>query len=104
MAFTTTMLSWSALEFGGKMGLQIIIAGGDQRIWTPFGACTQSQQVTQAQMSLARTMKFAIEYRGAYSNSLDSTVCPFYCSYSGYKVRVRLRHVYSIICCEKLLI
>ncbi|XP_057973735.1 endoglucanase 9-like [Malania oleifera] len=29
-------------------------------------------------------MSFAMKYRGAYSNSLASVVCPFYCSYSGY--------------------
>ena len=32
-----------------------------------------------------KVMQFAIEHRGAYSDSLGSTVCPFYCSYSGYK-------------------
>ncbi|KAL0683173.1 hypothetical protein Bca4012_050021 [Brassica carinata] len=31
-------------------------------------------------------MEFAIKYRGNYSDSLSSSVCPFYCSYSGYKV------------------
>lgn len=31
-------------------------------------------------------MKFAIQYRGAYSDSLGPAACPFYCSYSGYKV------------------
>ncbi|KAL3641506.1 Beta-glucosidase cel3A [Castilleja foliolosa] len=30
-------------------------------------------------------MQFAIDYRGAYSDSLRQFVCPFYCSYSGYK-------------------
>ncbi|KAH0875881.1 hypothetical protein HID58_073243 [Brassica napus] len=30
-------------------------------------------------------MQFAIQYRGSYSDSLSSSVCPFYCSYSGYK-------------------
>ena len=29
---------------------------------------------------------FADRYRGSYSNSLSSVVCPFYCSYSGYQV------------------
>ncbi|PPD87786.1 hypothetical protein GOBAR_DD15270 [Gossypium barbadense] len=32
-----------------------------------------------------KVMAFAIQYRGAYSDSLGSAVCPFYCSYSGYK-------------------
>ena len=31
-------------------------------------------------------MAFAMQYRGTYSDSLGSAVCPFYCSYSGYKV------------------
>lgn len=34
-----------------------------------------------------KVMQFAMQYRGAYSDSLGSAVCPFYCSYSGYKVR-----------------
>lgn len=29
-------------------------------------------------------MNFAVQYRGSYSDSLGSAVCPFYCSYSGY--------------------
>ncbi|XAR62835.1 Cellulase [Bertholletia excelsa] len=29
-------------------------------------------------------MQFAIQFRGSYSDSLGSSVCPFYCSYSGY--------------------
>ncbi|XP_057972930.1 endoglucanase 9-like [Malania oleifera] len=33
----------------------------------------------------AKLMQFALNYRGAYSQSLSSIVCPFYCSYSGYK-------------------
>ncbi|OWM67545.1 endoglucanase 3-like [Punica granatum] len=32
-----------------------------------------------------KVMEFAIQYRGAYSDSLGNAVCPFYCSYSGYK-------------------
>ncbi|GAV83351.1 Glyco_hydro_9 domain-containing protein [Cephalotus follicularis] len=32
-----------------------------------------------------KVMQFAMQYRGAYSDSLGSSVCPFYCSYSGYK-------------------
>ena len=39
---------------------------------------------------LLRTAKsvfqFATRYRGSYSDSLGSAACPFYCSYSGYKV------------------
>lgn len=29
---------------------------------------------------------FADKHRGSYSDSLNSVVCPFYCSYSGYQV------------------
>lgn len=29
--------------------------------------------------------QFAAQYKGSYSDSLGSAVCPFYCSYSGYK-------------------
>ncbi|KAG5034653.1 hypothetical protein AAZX31_04G105500 [Glycine max] len=28
---------------------------------------------------------FALQYQGSYSDSLGSAVCPFYCSYSGFK-------------------
>ncbi|OAY23863.1 endoglucanase 9 [Manihot esculenta] len=30
-------------------------------------------------------LQFAVQHQGAYSDSLGSAVCPFYCSYSGYK-------------------
>lgn len=33
-----------------------------------------------------KAFAFADEYRGNYSDSLSAVVCPFYCSYSGYKV------------------
>jgi len=38
-------------------------------------------------------MQFAMQYRGAYSDSLSSAVCPFYCSYSGYKVKKKKQTV-----------
>ncbi|KAE8684411.1 Endoglucanase 9 [Hibiscus syriacus] len=31
-----------------------------------------------------KVMAFSIQYRGVYSDSLGSAVCPFYCSYSAY--------------------
>jgi Glycosyl hydrolase family 9 len=34
-----------------------------------------------------KAFTFADKYRGGYSDSLSSVVCPFYCSYSGYQVR-----------------
>ncbi|GAB2227715.1 hypothetical protein Droror1_Dr00009542 [Drosera rotundifolia] len=33
-----------------------------------------------------RVFEFADKYRGSYSDGLNSVVCPFYCSYSGYQV------------------
>lgn len=33
-----------------------------------------------------KAFAFADKYRGNYSDSLSSVVCPFYCSYSGYQV------------------
>lgn len=36
---------------------------------------------------LLQVFDFADRYRGSYSDSLSSVVCPFYCSYSGYHVR-----------------
>ncbi|CAJ2668510.1 unnamed protein product [Trifolium pratense] len=32
-----------------------------------------------------QVFNFADRYRGSYNDSLNSVVCPFYCSYSGYK-------------------
>lgn len=32
-----------------------------------------------------KVFRFAVQYRGSYSDSLGSAACPFYCSYSGYK-------------------
>lgn len=36
-----------------------------------------------------KVLDFAVKYQGKYSDSLGNAVCPFYCSYSGYKVRNR---------------
>lgn len=33
-----------------------------------------------------KVFQFALKYQGSYSDSLGYGVCPFYCSYSGYKV------------------
>ncbi|XP_010477560.1 PREDICTED: endoglucanase 3 [Camelina sativa] len=149
MAFTTTMLSWSSLEYGKKMGSELqnsrvairwatdyllkcaratpgkLYVGvgdpnGDHKCWerpedmdTPrtvysvspsnpgsdvaaetAAALAASSMVFRkvdpkyARLLLAtakKVMLFAIQYRGAYSDSLSSSVCPFYCSYSGYK-------------------
>lgn len=41
-----------------------------------------------------KAFTFADKYRGSYSDSLSSVVCPFYCSYSGYQVRLPLLTYY----------
>ncbi|KAH9329985.1 hypothetical protein KI387_002093 [Taxus chinensis] len=148
MAFTTTMLSWSVVEFGGYMGddlqhakdairwatdyllkatahpgvlyVQVADPNMDHRCWeraedmdTPRNvykidsAHPGSDVAAETAAALAaasivfqptdnsysqlllhtamRVFDFADKYRGAYSDSLQSEVCPFYCSYSGYR-------------------
>ncbi|OMO51548.1 Glycoside hydrolase, family 9 [Corchorus capsularis] len=149
MAFTTTMLSWSTLEYGKKMGPQLQEARAairwatdyllkcarakpgrlyvgvgdpnvDHKCWerpedmdtartlysvSPSNPGSDVAAETAAALASAsmvfrkvdpkysklllatakKVMAFAIQYRGAYSDSLGSAVCPFYCSYSGYK-------------------
>lgn len=151
MAFTTTMLSWGALEYGKKMGAQLqntraairwsanyllkcaratpgrlYVGVGDPNVdhkcwerpedmdtvrtvyWvSPSNPGSDVAGETAAALAAAsmvfrkvdpkysklllstakKVFQFAIQYRGAYSDSLGSAVCPFYCSYSGYKVR-----------------
>ncbi|KAF6143740.1 hypothetical protein GIB67_041244 [Kingdonia uniflora] len=148
MAFTTTLLSWSVIEFGNLMGKEIENARGavrwsadyllkasastpntlyvqvgdpnmDHRCWerpedmdTPRNVYKVSTQnpgsdvaaETAAALAAAsivfkesdpsysakllqtsmKVFDFADQYRGSYSDSLGSVVCPFYCSYSGY--------------------
>lgn len=152
MAFTTTMLSWGALEYGKKMGPQLQEARAairwatdyflkcatvtpgklyvgvgdpnvDHKCWerpedmntvrsvysvSPSNPGSDVAGETAAALAAAsmvfrkvdpkysrlllktakNVMQFAMQYRGAYSDSLGSAVCPFYCSYSGYKVRL----------------
>ncbi|KAJ8430426.1 hypothetical protein Cgig2_025853 [Carnegiea gigantea] len=149
MAFSTTMLSWGVLEFGGNMGPHLnatraairwatnylykcatatpgkLYVGvgdpnADHQCWerpedmdtprtvysvSPANPGSDVAAETAAALASAalvfrssdrrysallltaakKVMQFAIEHRGAYSDSLGSTVCPFYCSYSGYK-------------------
>lgn len=42
-----------------------------------------------------KAFAFADTYRGSYSDSLASVVCPFYCSYSGYQVTST--HLYTLV-------
>lgn len=147
MAFTTTMLSWSVLEFGGRMGdnldhakaairwatdyllkatarpgviyVQVGDPNLDHKCWERPEDMDTSRNVykidadhpgsdvaaeTAAALAAAsmvfrttdpiysrhllqtamQVFDFADKHRGAYSDSLQSEVCPFYCSYSGY--------------------
>ncbi|KAF9602294.1 hypothetical protein IFM89_026411 [Coptis chinensis] len=148
MAFTTTMLSWSVIEFGSLMRgevqnaraairwstdyllkaatatpntlyVQVGDPNMDHRCWerpedmdTPRNVYKVSTQnpgsdvaaETAAALAAAsivfkdsepsysskllqtamKVFDFADRYRGSYSDSLGSVVCPFYCSYSGY--------------------
>ena len=148
MAFTTTMLSWSVLEFGGFMGSELANAktairwatdyllkatahpgtiyvqvgdpNKDHKCWerpedmdtdrtvykidgqNPGSDVAAETAAALAAASLVfrksdssyskrllhtamRVFDFADKHRGAYSSSLKSAVCPFYCSYSGYQ-------------------
>lgn len=42
----------------------------------------------QLLFTMMQVFDFADRHRGSYSDSLNSVVCPFYCSYSGYHVRL----------------
>ncbi|XP_058781728.1 endoglucanase 1-like [Vicia villosa] len=148
MAFTTTLLAWSVIEFGNSMHDQIDNAREairwsadyllkaatttpdtlyvqvgepnlDHRCWerpedmdTPRNVYKVSPQnpgsdvAAETAAALAASslvfkdsdpaysskllqaainvFNFADRYRGSYSDSLNSIVCPFYCSYSGY--------------------
>ncbi|XP_027345890.1 endoglucanase 1-like [Abrus precatorius] len=148
MAFTTTLLAWSVIEFGSSMQEQIDNARAairwstdyllkaatttpdtlyvqvgdpnmDHRCWerpedmdTPRNVYKVSAQnpgsdvAAETAAALAasslvfrdsdpnyssillqaaiKVFNFADRYRGSYSDSLNSVVCPFYCSYSGY--------------------
>ncbi|MQL89801.1 hypothetical protein Taro_022374 [Colocasia esculenta] len=150
MAFTTTMLAWSVLEFGEYMNheslpeareavrwgtdyllkactslpdalyVQVGDPVEDHRCWVPPESTVVARPVfkvtpenpgsdvageTAAALAAAsvvfrhvdpgysekllktakKAFAFADNYRGNYSDSLSSAVCPFYCSYSGYK-------------------
>ncbi|GLJ16703.1 hypothetical protein SUGI_0286980 [Cryptomeria japonica] len=148
MAFTTTMLSWSVVEFGQYMGddlqhamdavrwgtdyllkatsqpgliyVQVADPNMDHRCWERPEDMDTSRNVykvnsqhpgsdvaseTAAALAAAslvfestdksysnlllqtamRVFDFADKYRGSYSDALSSEVCPFYCSYSGYR-------------------
>ncbi|XP_059443129.1 endoglucanase 1-like [Corylus avellana] len=148
MAFTTTILAWSVIEFGSSMHsqlehaksaikwstdyllkaatatpdalyVQVADPNQDHQCWerpegmdTPRNVYKVSAQnpgsevaaETAAALAAAsivfknsdpsysskllhtaiKVFEFADKHRGAYSDTLNSVVCPFYCSYSGY--------------------
>ena len=45
----------------------------------------------------SQVFDFANKYRGAYSDSLRSGVCPFYFSYSGYEVLLNIMSYFELI-------
>ncbi|KAG2406560.1 Endoglucanase 17 [Vigna angularis] len=81
MAFTTTMLSWSVIEFGGVMKGELQNAREAIRWGTDYLLKATAHPDT----IYVQVFQFADKYRGSYSNGLKSVVCPFYCSYSGYQ-------------------
>ncbi|XP_059642216.1 endoglucanase 1-like [Cornus florida] len=161
MAFTTTLLAWSIIEFGSSMQDQIGNARAalrwstdyllkaatatpgtlyvqvgdpnmDHKCWerpedmdTPRNVYKVSTQnpgsdvaaETAAALAAAsivfkdsdhaystkllqtamEVFDFADKYRGAYSDSLNSVVCPFYCSYSSYHVRSTNIYIYCFL-------
>lgn len=149
MAYTTTMLSWNALEHGKRMGGQLpkvreairwatdyllkcaraepgkLFVGvgdpnADHKCWerpedmdtvrsvyfvsssNPGSDVAAETAAALAAASMVfrkvdpvysrlllitakNVFNFAVRYKGSYSDSLGSAVCPFYCSYSGYQ-------------------
>ncbi|XP_016474134.1 endoglucanase 17-like isoform X2 [Nicotiana tabacum] len=81
MAFTTTMLSWSVIEFGGLMKGELQNARQAIRWATNYLLKATAYPDT----IFVQVFEFADKYRGSYSDGLKNIVCPFYCSYSGYQ-------------------
>ncbi|KAJ6721293.1 ENDOGLUCANASE [Salix viminalis] len=73
MAFTTTLLSWSIIDFGRNMGPEL------------KNAVKAVKWATDYLLKVTAVFDFADSHRGAYSNSLHSAVCPFYCDVNGYQ-------------------
>ncbi|KAL5155731.1 Endoglucanase 17 [Glycine soja] len=81
MAFTTTMLSWSVIEFGGVMKETAAALAVASLVFKKTDPTYSKTLIRRA----IRVFQFADKYRGPYSNGLKPIVCPFYCSYSGYQ-------------------
>ncbi|XP_010251913.1 PREDICTED: endoglucanase 1-like isoform X2 [Nelumbo nucifera] len=106
MAFSMTMLSWSIIEFGSSMQDQMEHAKASIRWGTDYllkastatpdtlyvqvadpnmdHRCWERPEDMDTPRNVYKVFDFADQYRGSYSDSLGSVVCPFYCSYSGY--------------------
>ncbi|XP_058781730.1 endoglucanase 1-like isoform X2 [Vicia villosa] len=106
MAFTTTLLAWSVIEFGNSMHNQIDNAREAIRwsadyllkaatttpntLYVQVGepsmehGCWERPEDMDTPRNVYKVFHFADRYRGSYNDSLNSVVCPFYCSYSGY--------------------
>uniref|UniRef100_A0A803LWS8 Endoglucanase n=1 Tax=Chenopodium quinoa TaxID=63459 RepID=A0A803LWS8_CHEQI len=106
MAFTTTMLAWSVIEFGSSMHDQVSNAKAAVRwgsdyllkaaatpgtLYVQVGEpnldhqCWERPEDMDTPRNVYKVFDFADKHRGSYSDSLNSVVCPFYCSYSGYQ-------------------
>ncbi|KAF9613318.1 hypothetical protein IFM89_006828 [Coptis chinensis] len=89
MAFTTTMLSWSSWEYGGRMGSQLGSARGSDVARAAASMVFRKVGPLYSKLLLKTSKKVmqikqSITY--AHSDSLGSFVCPlFLLSYSGYK-------------------
>ncbi|MBA0706276.1 hypothetical protein Golax_018398 [Gossypium laxum] len=115
MAFTTTLLAWSIIDFGRNMGPELKNAVKAVKWSTDYLLkATAKPGVVYVQvgdaysdhscwerpedMDTLRTVykidnahpgsdvfNFADKHRGAYSSSLHAAVCPFYCDVNGYQ-------------------
>ncbi|KAJ6429895.1 hypothetical protein OIU84_021330 [Salix udensis] len=117
MAFTTTLLAWSIIDFGRNMGPELknavkavkwvtdyllkvtstpdVVYVQDLTWqvkpplhWRPRPLYFVSRDPAYSRLLLNRAVRvfdFADRHRGAYSGSLHSAVCPFYCDVNGYQ-------------------
>ncbi|CAN1353204.1 Endoglucanase 17 [Linum perenne] len=102
MAFTTTMLSWSVLEFGGLMkgelqnAREAIRWGSDyllkatvhpDTIYVQVGDATKDHACWERpeDMDTPRTVIKVDKNSPGSDVAGETAVCPFYCSYSGYQ-------------------
>ncbi|KAK6138694.1 hypothetical protein DH2020_027556 [Rehmannia glutinosa] len=77
MAFTSTLLAWSVIEFSDSMK-------NNNRLENAKDLYSDPSYSTKLLKTAMEVFDFADRYKGSYSDSLGSVACPFYCSYSGY--------------------